>query len=78
MADQGTGGEVDVVADADLGGICKDGAPQDAAIRADRVQVAVATEKFDVFFGTGVAEFGVEAGELAAGHGQVAEDFWHC
>ena len=75
MADQGTGGEVDVVADADLGGICKDGARQDAAIRADRVQVAVAAEKFGVFFGTGVAEFGVETGELATGHGKVAEDF---
>ena len=76
MADRGTGGEVDVVADADLGGICKDGARQDAAIRADRVQVAVAAaEKFGVFFGTGVAEFDVEAGELAAGHRQVAEDF---
>ena len=75
MADQGTGGEVDVVADADVGGICKDGAGQDAAIRADRVQVAVPTEKFGVFFGTGVAEFGVEAGELAAWHRQVAEDF---
>jgi hypothetical protein len=66
---------VDVVADADLGGICKDGARQDAAIRADRVQVAVAAEKFGVFFGTGVAEFDVEAGELAAGHRQVAEHF---
>jgi hypothetical protein len=75
VADRGTGGEMDVVADADLGGICKDGAGQDAAIRADRVQVAVPTEKFSVFFGTGVAEFGVEAGELAAWHGQVAEDF---
>ncbi len=75
MADRGTGGEVDVVADADLGGICKDGTRQDAAIRADRVQVAVAAEKFGVFFGTGVAEFDVEAGELAAGHRQVAEDF---
>ena len=78
MADQGTGGEVDVVADADVGGICKDGARQDAAIRADRVQVAVPTEKFGVFFGTGVAEFGVEAGELPVTHGQVAEDFLHC
>ena len=75
MADRGTGGEVDVVADADLGGICKDGAGQDAAIRADRVQVAVPTEKFGVFFGTGVAEFGVEARELAVTHGEVAEDF---
>lgn len=75
MADRGTGGEVDVVADADLGGLCKDGARQDAAIRADRVQVAVPTEKFGVFFGTGVAVFGVEAGELAAGHREVAEDF---
>ena len=75
MADQGTGGEVDVVADADVGGICKDGAGQDAAIRADRVQVAVPTEKFGVFFGTGVAESGVEAGELAVTHGEVAEDF---
>jgi len=75
VADQGTGEEVDVVADADLGGICKDGARQDAAIRADRVQVAVPTEKFGVFFRTGVAEFGVEAGELAAWHGKVAEDF---
>jgi hypothetical protein len=35
----------------------------------------VLTEKFGVFFGTGVAEFGVEAGELAAWHRQVAEDF---
>ncbi len=78
MADQGTGGEVDVVADADVGGICKDGAGEDAAIRADRVQVAVAAEKFGVFFGTGVAEFGVEAGELAVTHGKVAEDFLHC
>ena len=75
MADQGTGGEVDVVADADVGGIGKDGAGQDAAIRADRVQVAVPTEKFGVFFGTGVAEFGVETGELAITHGEVAEDF---
>jgi len=75
VADQGTGGEVDVVADADVGGICKDGARQDAAIRADRLQVAVPTEKFGVFFGTGVAEFGVEAGELAVTHGKVAEDF---
>ncbi len=66
---------MDVVADADLGGICKDGTRQDAAIRADRVQVAVAAEKFGVFLGTGVAEFDVEAGELAAGHRQVAEDF---
>jgi hypothetical protein len=73
--DQGTGGEVDVVANVDLGGICKDGAGQDAAIRAERVQVAVAAEKFGVFFGTGIAEFGVEAGELAAWHGKVAEDF---
>ena len=78
MADQGTGGEVDVVADADVGGICKDGARQDAAIRADRVQVAVAAEKFGVFFGTGVAELGVEAGELAVTHRRVAEDFLHC
>ncbi len=78
MADQGTGGEVDVVADADVGGICKDGARQDGAIRADRVQVAVAAEKFGVFFGTGVAEFGVETGELAVTHGKVAEDFLHC
>ena len=78
MADQGTGGEVDVVADADVGGICKDRARQDAAIRADRVQFAVPTEKFGVFFGTGVAEFGVEAGEFAVIHGQVAEDFLHC
>jgi len=75
VADQGTGGEVDVVADADVGGICKDGAGQDAAIRADSVQVAVPAEKFGVFFGTGVAEFGVEAGELAVTHRQVAEDF---
>ena len=75
MADQGTAGEVDVVADADVGGICKDGTRQDAAITADRVQVAVPTEKFGVFFGTGVAEFGVEVGELAVTHGKVAEDF---
>ena len=75
MADQGTGGEADVVADADVGGICKDGARKDAAIRADRIQVAVPTEKFGVFWSTGVAEFGVEAGELAITHGQVAEDF---
>jgi hypothetical protein len=66
---------VDVVADADLGGICKDGAGQDTAIRADRVQVAVPTEKFSVFFGTGFAQLGVEAGELAVTHGKVAEDF---
>ncbi len=66
MADQGTGGQVDVVADADVGGICQDGARQDGAIRADRVQVAV------------VAEFGVEAGELTVTHGKVAEDFLHC
>ena len=66
---------MDVVADADVGGLCKDGAGQDAAIRAERLQVAVAGEKFGVFFGTGVAEFGVEAGELAAWHGKVAEDF---
>jgi len=69
VADQGTGGEVDVVADADVGGICKDRGRQDVAIRADRVQVAVPSEKFGVFFGTGVAEFGVEAGELAVTHG---------
>lgn len=66
---------MDVVADADIGWICKDGAGQDAAIRAERVQVAVAAEKFGVFFGTGVTEFGVEAGELATWHGKVAEDF---
>jgi hypothetical protein len=35
----------------------------------------VPTEKFGVFFGTGVAEFGVETGELAITHGEVAEDF---
>lgn len=75
MTDRGTGGEVDVVADTDVGGICKVGAGHDGAIRADRVQVAVPTEKFGLFFGTGVAEFGVEAGELAAWHGKVAEDF---
>ncbi len=69
---------MDVVTDADVGGICKDCAGQDGAIRADRVQVAVAGEKFGVFFGSGVAEFGVEAGELAAWHRQVAEDFLHC
>jgi hypothetical protein len=69
---------VDVVTDADVGGICKDGAGQDGAIRASRVQVAVAAEKFGLFFGTEVAEFGVETGELAAGHRQVAEDFLHC
>ncbi|MEG4105422.1 hypothetical protein QUA04_04795 [Microcoleus sp. S13_C5] len=69
---------MDVVADADVGGLCKDGAGQDAAIKAERVQVAVPTEKFGVFFGTGVAEFGVEAGELAVTHRQVAEDFLHC
>jgi len=43
---------VDVVADADVGGICKDGARQDAAIRAEGEQFAVPTEKFGVFFGT--------------------------
>jgi len=69
---------VNVVADTDVGGLSKDGVGLYAAIRADRVQVAVAAEKFGVFFGTGVAEFGVEAGELAAGHGQVAEDFLNC
>jgi hypothetical protein len=41
----------------------------------DRVQVAVAAEKFGVFFGIGVAEFGVEAFELAVTHGKVAQDF---
>ena len=66
---------MDVVADADVGGICKDGAGQDAAIRADSLQVAVPTEKFGVFFGTGVAEFDVKAAELAVTHGEVAEDF---
>jgi hypothetical protein len=68
---------VDVVAGADVGGICKDGARQEGAIRAHRVQVAVPREKFGVFLGTGVAELGVEAGELAAWHGK-AEDFLHC
>jgi hypothetical protein len=38
----------------------------------------VAAEKLGLFFGTGVAEFGVEAGELAAWHGKVAEDFLNC
>ncbi|MEG4814611.1 hypothetical protein [Microcoleus sp. K5-D4] len=45
---------MNIVADADVGGLSKDGIGPDAAIFADRVQVAVGAEKFCVFFGTEV------------------------
>lgn len=78
MADQGTRREVNVVADADVGGISKDGIWPDAAIFADRVQVAVAAEKFGVFFGTRITELDVKATELAVTHGKMADNFLQC
>ncbi len=74
MADHGTRGEVDVVADADVGWIGKHGLRQDRAIFPDRVEVAVATEKFGVFLGTGVTESNVEVRKLAVTHSLMAEE----
>ena len=75
MAEQGTRREVNVVADADVGGICKDGMGPDAAIFAYSVKVAVPTEKFCVFFGTRVTELNLKTRELAVTHGKMADNF---
>ena len=69
---------MNIVPDADVGGISKDGIWPDAAIFADRVQVAVAAEKFCVFFGTRVTELDVKTGELAVTHGKMADNFLQC
>jgi hypothetical protein len=66
---------MNVIAYADVGGISKNSVRPDAAIFADRVQVAVAAEKFGVFFAAGVAKLDVKLGELAVTHGKVADDF---
>ena len=75
VTDDDAGGKVDVVADADVGWVCKDGGGQHTAIVAHCVQVAVAADKLGVFLWSRTAKFDVESPELAVAEGKVTENF---
>ena len=75
VANEGTGGEVDVIAYANVCRVSEDGCREDTAVLANLAKIAMAAEIFGVFSSRRLAKLAVETGEFAVTPGKYTDDF---